>query len=162
MKKKIKLFLVFFWMICIFLFSNQPGTDSDSLTHNVIDTGVKVTETVTNTKISEQKVESITQKIFKPLRKFSHFFEYLLLGVLVYSLLCEYSISTKKRILFTILFCVFYASTDEFHQLFVSGRTAKVIDVCIDGCGATVGTLLYLAFIKVSQALKNRTSKNLT
>jgi VanZ family protein len=38
--------------------------------------------------------------------------------------------------------CAAYASTDEFHQLFVSSRQASVIDVMIDTCGASAGMFL--------------------
>jgi VanZ family protein len=39
-----------------------------------------------------------------------------------------------------------YAASDEFHQVFVPGRTALVTDVLIDTSGGLIGlTLLYLA-----------------
>ena len=37
------------------------------------------------------------------------------------------------------------AATDEFHQLFVPGRGARVTDVLIDSLGAAAGILLFLA-----------------
>ena len=37
-----------------------------------------------------------------------------------------------------------YAMTDEFHQLFVPGRSGQVRDVLLDSCGAAVGVLLVL------------------
>ena len=39
---------------------------------------------------------------------------------------------------------VLYACTDEFHQLFVDGRSAQVTDVLIDSVGALSGVLLTL------------------
>ena len=38
---------------------------------------------------------------------------------------------------------VLYASTDEFHQLFVPGRTATLRDVLIDAAGAALGLWLW-------------------
>jgi VanZ family protein len=41
------------------------------------------------------------------------------------------------------LFCVMlYAASDEFHQLFVPSRQARVLDVLIDTSGAVLGLLL--------------------
>jgi VanZ family protein len=37
-----------------------------------------------------------------------------------------------------------YAATDEFHQLFVPGRTARVTDVMIDAAGAAAGIAIAL------------------
>ena len=37
-----------------------------------------------------------------------------------------------------------YAATDEFHQTFVPGRTARVTDVLIDAAGAAAGIALAL------------------
>ena len=37
------------------------------------------------------------------------------------------------------LLCTCYAATDEFHQIFVPGRTPKVTDVMIDSAGAALG-----------------------
>jgi len=37
-----------------------------------------------------------------------------------------------------------YAATDEFHQLFVPGRSGQVKDVLLDSCGAAVGVLILM------------------
>ena len=42
------------------------------------------------------------------------------------------------------LMAVTYAATDEFHQLFVTGRHASMVDVFVfDGVGAFLALLLY-------------------
>ncbi|MEH6908026.1 VanZ family protein [Neobacillus drentensis] len=45
--------------------------------------------------------------------------------------------------LFVIGICLFFAMTDEFHQLFVLGRVAQVKDVLIDSAGAIVGLVIF-------------------
>ncbi|MEQ8199438.1 MAG: VanZ family protein [Clostridiaceae bacterium] len=46
--------------------------------------------------------------------------------------------------------CLFYAATDEFHQLFVPGRSAMFTDVVIDFSGAAMGTVLfYIGYYRV-------------
>lgn len=41
------------------------------------------------------------------------------------------------------------AATDEIHQLFVSGRSGRITDVLIDGCGAVAGTLIILLISRI-------------
>ena len=36
----------------------------------------------------------------------------------------------------------FYAGTDEFHQLFVPGRSGQITDVILDSCGVLTGVLV--------------------
>jgi VanZ family protein len=45
----------------------------------------------------------------------------------------------RKLLLYSLLFCMFYAITDEYHQTFVPGRGGSPIDVLIDTLGALVG-----------------------
>jgi VanZ family protein len=54
-----------------------------------------------------------------------------------------------KLCLRSILFSMLYASTDEFHQLFVEGRSGSVRDVMIDTLGATLGILFFLCLWKI-------------
>ena len=48
------------------------------------------------------------------------------------------------------VFCILYAASDEFHQLFVPGRAGLVTDVCIDSAGALLGILLFLAALHLA------------
>ncbi len=41
-----------------------------------------------------------------------------------------------------------YACTDEFHQVFVSGRTPSVVDVGIDSLGAATGVALFAWWVR--------------
>ena len=47
---------------------------------------------------------------------------------------------TWKRMLAAIVLSTLYGVSDEFHQLFVPGRSADPYDVLADGVGATIGT----------------------
>ena len=75
-------------------------------------------------------------------RKSAHFTEYALLG---YFTARAFKLSQKSP-LFSILVCAIYAATDEFHQSFVSGRSAEVKDVALDTIGASFGVGIYLLF----------------
>ena len=49
----------------------------------------------------------------------------------------------KRRALFSAwLTASAYAATDEFHQLFVPGRSGQISDVILDSAGAALGVLL--------------------
>ena len=50
-----------------------------------------------------------------------------------------------------------YAISDEFHQLFSSGRTAKVMDVGIDSAGVIFGIFIVYVIIKLYKTLKTKT-----
>ena len=50
-----------------------------------------------------------------------------------------------RRVLAGWIIASAYAATDEFHQLFVPGRSALVSDVAIDAFGAAIGALIVLA-----------------
>jgi VanZ family protein len=56
----------------------------------------------------------------------------------------------RRATILTCLFCILLAGTDEFHQLFVLGRTSSVIDVLIDSLGVlmTVGVISLIRIIK--------------
>lgn len=51
-------------------------------------------------------------------------------------------LSIQKVIIFTLVFGIFYAITDELHQSFVPNRTVSSFDVFIDGVGSLFGGLL--------------------
>jgi len=75
------------------------------------------------------------------IRKTAHFSIYLILGILSINLLSSFDI--KCIIAFSGLICFIYACTDEFHQLFIMGRSCEMRDVLIDTLGSFVGILIY-------------------
>lgn len=86
--------------------------------------------------INEKKYNSL-------LRKNAHFFAYLILGILVSKGLKSFGVVGFKNMVISIIICVLYAMSDEFHQLYVSGRGGQLKDVVIDSTGAIVGILGY-------------------
>ena len=49
---------------------------------------------------------------------------------------------TWRRGLLALVLATLYGVTDEFHQMFVPGRTADRYDVLADGIGATLGVAI--------------------
>ena len=78
------------------------------------------------------------------IRKFAHFFEYLIFSLLV-TKLYFYKKRTLQRFVNTAFICFSIGFSDETIQLF-SGRKSKISDVWIDLFGACVGFLIYMAF----------------
>ena len=71
-------------------------------------------------------------------RKCAHFTEYLVLGGSTMLLFGEMRLSG----LIAWAVGAAYAVTDEFHQLFVAGRSCEVRDMCIDAAGVLCGVMV--------------------
>ena len=138
MKKIIKLILVILWMLLIFSFSNQKAEDSSKLSDGII---VKVANVFVDKALSKEKQEEILEKYTTIVRKTAHFVIYLILGILVINLFIEYDI--KHLILISLLVCILYSVSDEFHQLFIDGRSGEIRDILIDTIGSLVGIIIY-------------------
>ena len=133
MKKIIKTLLFVSWLILIYLLSAETGDQSGSLSDGILLSIAKLL------KISDTKAFVDTFGFF--IRKLAHFSEYFILYILTYECFKEYN--CPKLIVVSILFCVLYASFDEFHQLFVDGRCGQLSDVMIDSSGSIVSCFLW-------------------
>ncbi|MCL2717972.1 MAG: VanZ family protein [Lachnospiraceae bacterium] len=91
----------------------------------------------------------------KFVRKAAHFFEYALLGFLVYSLPLIWGKKTFKPALYSFLAVVVMASVDEFIQLFVPERAALISDVIIDSIGCIAGMALLRLVYCIVSGIKN-------
>ena len=88
------------------------------------------------------------------IRKSAHFSVFMFLGVFA-SITLFLGFRRKRWAAPTALvFCVLYAMTDEFHQIFVEGRGAEFSDVCLDSMGALIGILLVSLIYAVVCAVK--------
>ena len=130
-KKVIAWLLFVSWLILIFYFSNQPGSISSDLSNNVLKT------ILNNLAISNFTV------LAGILRKLAHFSEYFILSFLTLNLVKQYKVVSPYDFILVMFFCFFYASSDEFHQLFIENRMASFLDVLLDYSGS----LLYLTII---------------
>jgi len=128
------------WMIFIFLFSSQEANESSKLSDSFIDKTVINVYKVFDSDLTQSKEHSIKEMLVTPIRKLAHLSVYLVLGILVYLTLTEYKI--KKVVIYAIIICISYAISDEFHQLFVKGRSGEIRDVIIDTLGSSIGIIL--------------------
>ena len=86
-----------------------------------------------------EQQETMARRIEFPVRKAAHMTEYAILALLLLGTI------TKDRMLAVICLVAAYAATDEYHQLFVPGRSGQVRDVVIDTVGGTLGLGAWLA-----------------
>lgn len=125
-------------MILIFLFSAQQSEVSSEISGALT-----------------QKILALLAKIFTSIeaenwevwhglvRKNAHFFGYFVLALLSRRGFKAMGYKHFNRLAFVL--CIVYAMTDEFHQLFVPGRSAELRDVFIDAAGAALGLLVAVA-----------------
>ena len=125
--------LIIIWMCFIFFMSNQPAEISDSQSIGIINI------------LSKMGIDM--NGIFGDIanfivRKCAHFIEYMILGFLIINLL-KNDFKLQHVLLFAIMGVFLYACTDEFHQLFVPGRSGNFRDVIIDTSGGALSAILF-------------------
>ena len=146
MKKIISFIVLILWMIVIFSFSSADANKSTSTSDKVITTMIEIKDKITNNETPNNEKEIIVKNSSFYIRKIAHITEYLILGFLTFNLLKQYSVT---NIYYAIGLSILYSCTDEFHQLFINGRSGSIRDVLIDTIGILIGTYLYkLLFIK--------------
>ena len=146
MKKIISFIVLILWMIVIFSFSSADANKSTSTSDKVITTMIEIKDKITNNETPNNEKEIIVKNSSFYIRKIAHITEYLILGFLIFNLLKQYSVT---NIYYAIGLSILYSCTDEFHQLFINGRSGSIRDVLIDTIGILIGTYLYkLLFIK--------------
>ena len=146
MKKTISFIVLILWMIVIFSFSSADANKSTGTSDKVITTMIEIKDKITNNETPNNEKEIIVKNSSFYIRKIAHLTEYLILGFLMFNLLKQYSVT---NIYYAIGLSILYSCTDEFHQLFISGRSGSIRDVLIDSIGILIGTYLYkLLFIK--------------
>ena len=146
MKKIISFIVLILWMIVIFSFSSADANKSTSTSDKVITTMIEIKDKITNNETPNNEKEIIVKNSSFYIRKIAHITEYLILGFLMFNLLKQYSVT---NIYYAIGLSILYSCTDEFHQLFISGRSGSIRAILIDSIGILIGTYLYkLLFIK--------------
>ena len=131
-KKVISWILLIFWMIVIFSFSSQNGGESSGLSNSI----VYFMENLLNVTFNREIISFL-------IRKIAHITEYAILTFLVINLFKQYKILNRENLIIILVLCVFYAITDECHQLFIAGRNGSFRDVLVDSLGIGSVILLY-------------------
>ena len=157
-RKVIYITLTIIWMIIIFIMSSMNTYESNGKSKQTIKKTVQKTSEIsenigiTNSKPTEKQVNETVNKLNFPLRKCAHATEYAVLAILIIFTLNsfmgkEYSI---KKMVIVITICFVYSLTDEYHQLFVPGRTSQFIDCIIDTSGSIIMCCVYTLVKKLT------------
>lgn len=149
--KRILWVLTIAWMTVIFLFSAQPAEDSAELSRSVTKQVIQELPGVRS--LDEEKKQETVDKVHNKVRKIAHFFNFSVLGFLLFLLCKSYGLSVFQAALLALCVSVCYAATDEFHQKFIPGRSCEFRDILIDGGGAAAGMLVYGSFGYLIQRL---------
>lgn len=142
MKKKSVIFLLLLsliWMFVIFYFSSQPAEESTE-TSLMVGTAIGQVVVPGFSELPSSKQREYAESIEFPVRKAAHATEFAGLGVLYTGVMI--CLQRKRYWQLGWLFGTIYAATDEFHQLFVPGRSGQMQDVMLDGVGCLLGCLI--------------------
>lgn len=155
-KDKVLIILAIIWMGVIFMFSAQVSDESKSSSNKVTSAVVNTVISIKKENISEEKRQKIIEDKTFIVRKTAHFTEYFILGLILILFLQTKEKLTTKYIILAIIFCVLYATSDEIHQLFVDGRSCKIMDILIDTCGSSLAILGFTSIYKITTNLKKQ------
>ena len=120
-------------MYMIFSFSAQTADESGQLSMLVSEKVVLLLGKLTSGNLDT------ADEIHFLIRKMAHFSEYLLLGLTLSLPLYVYRLRGFWLVLAAGLFCAGFAGLDEYHQMFVAGRSPALRDVAIDTAGSITG-----------------------
>jgi predicted MPP superfamily phosphohydrolase len=130
-------------MSVIFYFSAQSGADSGRTSGSITAFVARLTVSSFE-ELSPEEQEEILSTLHPIVRKLAHMTEFGSLGALVFLFVLTFGGDLLFPYLASLSFSVFYACTDELHQLFTAERGPSVWDVFIDGAGALITCSLLL------------------
>ncbi len=138
------------WMGLIFWFSAQEADVSTDMSYTI---GYRVGEFFISDfdRWSQEEKLAFAEKIDFPIRKSAHASEYAMLAVLLAGTYAVFGVGGRRRYVSAWLITTAYAASDEFHQLFVPGRSGQISDVALDAAGALGGILFFLCVSRIWQ-----------
>lgn len=152
MRRKIFLILAILWASVIFYLSHQPASVSSGQSGGVINM-------LSNLPLIGGFIDYMMEIDIAEfvIRKSAHMFAFGLLAVLIFMSMYE---SNNDKVLYirSLFFTFLYACSDEFHQLFIEGRSGEVRDVLVDSFGASI--LLLILYIVINKLDAKKLKEN--
>ncbi|MDE6388164.1 MAG: VanZ family protein [Lachnospiraceae bacterium] len=148
--------LALIWMCVIFAFSAQTKEESSVVSEGFSYRIVNTTGLFFHLNLDEEQLREIAAAIEYFVRKGAHMTEYAILAVLLYIWTSRWELTRLRRSLTAAVATMLYAGSDEFHQLFVAGRSGRISDVLIDSAGAVIGLVFFLLAESIVEALRKR------
>ena len=139
---------VVLWMMVIFAFSAQPAGVSTDMSHGV---GYFIGDCFAAgfDEWSEEEQDAFSDRIDFPVRKCAHASEYAILAVLLLLAVRSYGFTGGRGAVISFAVTAAYAASDEFHQLFVPGRSGMFTDVLVDAAGGLAGCILFFGICRI-------------
>lgn len=153
--------LVIVWLVVIFNFSASDGTTSDDQSKGFIERSVYDVATflynigIRDHAPSEKNIKTVANKLNATIRKIAHATIYFVLAFLVLIALGTDKEHLWRNSLIAVIFCLIYSFTDEYHQLFVPGRSGALKDCIIDTGGALIACVIYGAGVWIVGLIKS-------
>lgn len=136
-KKSVLLIIFILWILIIFINSSQTGVNSNAISYKIVRAIARGFEGIGFEPITAIQIKKLNLII----RKVAHGFQFFVFAIVLRFLFEHLNIKRENIVFCTLLSVIFFAVGDEFHQLFVSGRTPSVIDVIIDFLGGVFGVI---------------------
>lgn len=137
--KKIRYFIyAIIWMIFIFIESSMTAQTSSGQSNVIVDM------IHTWLPVSNSHLDTISFLV----RKCAHITEYIILALLIYY---GFYKNDHTSLFYPFFISLIYAGLDEFHQLFVPGRSGQFQDVMIDSIGIIIAICCIAFFQKIKK-----------
>lgn len=153
MKKKRYILFVILWMGFIFYMSHQPADISKVQSNKVIEFVKEINNTSTNNSHKTNHTGKFINSFV--VRKAAHMFLYAVLSILIFIGIYNGK-NNLNSIKISLIVCFLYACSDEFHQLFIKGRSAEFRDVLVDFTGAIIGVFIISVIYKLKNRIRQR------
>lgn len=146
MKKAIVIVICLIWLGFIFYNSTKSGDVSNAKSYSILN---RIRAEYNQLDGEEKRHYNSLPKNAREerlnliIRKNAHAFEYCVLSIIVSFVAAQFGLKGKGSLIYIMFICLLYAVLDEFHQIYVPGRTSSVRDVLIDFTGALIGIFLY-------------------
>lgn len=138
----------------IFFFSAQCGEDSSKESGKIVEILLFLIKHLPHGAQLTEDPLTLAETLSYPVRKCAHMTEF---GVLALCFFMGIYNLVKWYPYIPAFLCTFvYAMSDEFHQNFVPGRHASLIDVTIDCTGALIALVLLHIILKIRRKRNGR------
>jgi len=150
-----KIIIVILCLLCfgfIFYNSTKPGDVSNEKSYSILNkirAEYRQLDGEEKQQYNQLPSGAREEKLNLIIRKNAHAFEYCMLSIAVCLILSEFGLKGKNAVIYVMFICLLYAVLDEFHQLYVPGRTSSVRDVLIDFLGSIIGMSFYYLVHKI-------------
>jgi VanZ family protein len=142
------------WLVVIFYNGTRQGEVSQRSSKEI----VKVISKFIN--ISPIAAERASIKFINAnfyVRKNAHFFQYLVLSILICSIVRQLKLCKSSEIFLVLFLLLLFPVADEFIQKYIPGRSSSILDIIIDFSGGVLGMLVFKIAVRSSKShLKTR------